>query len=84
MSDESNPFVTIIKEAVEAAQEGSLDPSDAAALMDGIAEALEAIVRSDLVGKWWARASLLAAAAALHQLADSTKTDSAGVTSDPS
>ncbi len=75
-----NPFVSVIQDALKASQEGSLSPEDFATMIEGIAEALEAIVRADMVDRWWIRASLLAAAAALRQLAAETRTKGASET----
>ena len=69
-----NPFVSVIQEALKAAQDGSLAPDDFATMLYGIAEALEAISTSGLVDRWWAKAALMTAAAGLRQLADETQT----------
>ena len=74
MSEKTNPFVDVIQDALRASQEGSLAPEDFATLLEGIADALESIVRAELVERWWIRASILAAAAGLRQLAAETRT----------
>ena len=61
--------MAILREVIEAAQEGTLDAADAAALLQGLADGLEAVVDAKLLPKLWQQVAALAVAGALRQVA---------------